>query len=127
MICLRIWTLVFKSEASKLVDTQLVLCSRDDCTILLLDAMRLWGLDVKAIRLLNYYSPKDFEYAVGWDAFQYAIMDGKVWQRNTLSGSIELPGLKVMVKDCSGWLSRRPLADLARMLGINTDVKEVFI
>ncbi len=115
-----------ETEASKLVDTHLVFCTRDDNTILLLNAMKVWGLDVKEVRLLNYYSPKDFEYAVGWDAFNYAILDGKVWQRNTLSGCIELPGLKVRIKDCSGWLSHGSLASLSTMLGINTDVKNAF-
>ncbi len=104
----------------------LVFRARDDGSILLQDALRLAGLDqVQVVRLLTFFSPKDIEYAVGWNAFKIAIDQKKVHQRNNLSGSIDLPNLKVHIKDISGWAGKTSLNKFAGALGIKMNSKTV--
>jgi hypothetical protein len=116
----------------RLVDTetkagvQLVFRSRDDGSMLLLDALRLAGFDdVKEVRLLTFFSPKDLEYAVGWNALKIAIDKNKVRQRHNLSGTVELPNLKVYIKDISGWAGKTSLNKFASALGITMESKSV--
>jgi hypothetical protein len=105
---------------------QLVFRSRDDRSILLRHALRLVGFDdVQEVRLLTFYSPKDLEYAVGWNALKIAIDRNKVHQRQNLSGSIDLPNLRVYIKDISGWAGKTSLNTFAGALGIKMQSKSV--
>ncbi len=116
----------------RLVDTemnagvQLVFRFCDDGSILLQDALRLAGFDdVREVRLLTFYSPKDLEFAVGWNALTIAIDKNKVRQRHNLSGTIELANLKVYIKDISGWAGKTSLNTFASALGITMQSKSV--
>jgi hypothetical protein len=72
-------------------------------------------LGVKSCRLAMYFSPKDVEYAVGWERWQKAMLDGKVNQRNNLSGRLG----KVYVKDVFGLAGKRGLVKLAATVGVS--------
>ena len=70
-----------------------------------------------------FSSPKDLEYAVGWNALKIAIDKNKVHQRHNLSGTIELPNLKVHIKDICGWAGKTSLTKFASTLGITMQSK----
>ena len=69
---------------------------------------------VSKARLLIYFSPKDVEYAVGWDHFKPAIETKKVRQRNNLSGRVN----DTLIKDLSGWAGKTSLVKFAAGLGV---------
>jgi hypothetical protein len=85
---------------------------RDDGTDLTEKAYRLLGVKGRP-RLLFYYSPKDVEYAFGWDQFREAILAKKVRQRNHLAGKVG----RSCLKDLFG-LAREGLAKFAAGLGV---------
>jgi hypothetical protein len=114
------------AETDMKAGVQLLFQSRDDGSILLLDALRLAGFDqVEEVRLLTFFSPKDLEFAVGWDALKTAIDKKKVHQRHNLSGSIDLPNLTVYIKDLCGWAGKTSLNKFASALGITMQSKSV--
>jgi hypothetical protein len=98
---------------------RLVFRDRCDGTVLLKEALDLLGIGARDVRLMLYYSPRDIEYATGWDAFKVAIDAKKVRQRNNITGKVELPnGLKVHIKDLSGWAGKTSLVRFAKSLGV---------
>jgi hypothetical protein len=84
---------------------------RTDATDLLASA----GMPMTyATRLAMFFSPKDVEYALGWEQVKKAIDDNKVRQRNNLSG--EVAGNRI--KDLYGWAGKGGLLKLSATLGI---------
>jgi hypothetical protein len=71
------------------------------------------------IRLGLYYSPKDVEYAVGWDNERFAILKKNLHQRNNLSGHIG----DVRIKDLFGLSSKQSLKKFAMSLGVPMEDK----
>ena len=69
------------------LNTEIVYLRRTDDTVHLADALDRLGVD-GAIQLGMYFSPKDIEYAVGWDLFERAIRHDDVHQGNNLSGEL---------------------------------------
>ena len=67
-----------------------------------------------SVRLAFFFSPKDIEYALGWDRVRSAIHSGKVHQRNNLNGRID----GTRLKDLSGWADKGSLKKLATALGV---------
>ena len=62
---------------------------------------------------------------MGWNALKIAIDKNKVHQRHNLSGSIDLPKLKVYIKDISGWAGKTSLNKFAGALGIKMQSKSI--
>ncbi len=86
---------------------------RTDATDLLAQALP-W-LNVRGeTRLAMFFSPKDVEYALGWERFKTAIEQQKVRQRNNLSGKIG----SIHVKDLCGWAGKTSLVKFAATLGV---------
>jgi hypothetical protein len=67
----------------------------------------------KSARLLMFYSPKDIEYAIGWEAMQ-ELIDGEVLiQKRNLRGKAVVAGTTVYLRDEKGWAGPGGLANLA--------------
>jgi hypothetical protein len=66
-----------------------------------------------------FFSPKDVEYAVGWDRFDRAISTGKVKQRNAIMGKVG----NVRLHDLSGWAAKASLKKFAGAFGIEMSEK----
>lgn len=94
---------------------------RTDATDLL--GLALPGLGVRAeggkTRLAFFFSPKDVEYAVGWDRFREAINSGHVRQHNALTGCVG----RVVLRDLCGWAGKTSLARFAAALGVGMPEK----
>jgi hypothetical protein len=75
----------------------------------------------KRLTLVNFFSPKDFEYAFGWAAWREALVTGKVRQHSCLTGRVG----KVLLRDLKGWAPRdaKKLVAFARALGVETPQK----
>lgn len=108
-----------RAEASRL-GAQLDFVARDDATNLLIEAGMALNPEGREVGLLHFFSPKDVEYAVGWDAFREAIEQEKVRQRAVLSGRFTAFGQKLQVKDLSGWAGKSGLARFADSMGVAT-------
>ncbi len=106
-----------RAEAARL-GVELAFVPRDDATNLLLEAGMALNPEGREVGLLMYFSPKDVEYALGWDAFREGIEEGKVRQRNSLSGKFSTMGQKVTVKDLCGWAGKASLARFAASMGV---------
>ncbi len=89
-------------------DATLIYTSRDDTTNLL---GRYWE---GPCRLLMFFTPKDVEYAIGWERWKAAIEAGDIRQRNNLSGNVDC----VHLKDIVGWAGKTKLVKFAEALGI---------
>lgn len=64
--------------------------------------------------LLNFFSPKDFEYAFGWPKWKKAIDKDKVKQKRNITGRVGGTNLK----DLSGWAGYNGLEETAKGLGV---------
>jgi hypothetical protein len=73
-------------------------------------------------RLLIYFTPRDVEYALGWESFKAAILDGKVRQKNNISGVVKAGAERVHIKDLRGWYTHG-LKKFAATLGIPSEDK----
>lgn len=111
--------------AASELGVNLVFRDRNDQSNLLLEALSLLGVEEKAVRLLMYFSPKDIEYATGWQCFHTAIKDKKVRQRNNISGTLHMPGRRVCIKDLCGWAGKTSLLKFAQSLGVHAPDKTV--
>src|SRR5262249_40568758 len=78
------------------------------------------------VRLLNFFSAKDYEYSVGWEAWRKAILDGKVRQRNNVGGTVRTNDCKVFLKDISGWQGKGTFQKLAEAMGVSIPYKDTF-
>jgi hypothetical protein len=96
---------------------RLVFLAPGDDTDLLSQADPVLNPRGQDIGLLTFFSPKDVEYALGWQQFRRAIEDNKVRQRNNLSGSLRAGGRKVFLKDLCGWSGKESLARFAEAMG----------
>jgi hypothetical protein len=72
------------------------------------------------VSLLFYFSPKDVEYALGWDAWRKAIETRRVRQYNHLSGTVDQ---WVRLRDLSGWPGKERLATFASAVGVPMEAK----
>jgi hypothetical protein len=106
-----------RAEADRL-GVRLEFAARDDATNLLLEAGLALNPEGHEVGLLMFFSPKDLEYALGWDAFRQAIEENRVRQRNNLSGRFATFGQKVRIKDLCGWAGKTGLARFAESMGI---------
>jgi hypothetical protein len=76
------------------------------------DATDLVGA-VRADNLAAYFSPRDLEFACGWDRMRRAYLGGQVHQRRSLTGRVG----PSRVVDPFGW-NKEGLGRLARALGV---------
>ena len=83
------------------------------------DPLERYGAKGK-IRLVMFFSPKDVEYAVGWNKFSHAIDGEKVRQNKNLSGRIG----QTVIKDVCGWAGKDPLVKFTAGLGVAMINKE---
>src|SRR5262249_2737718 len=67
------------------------------------------------VSLLFYFSPKDVEYALGWDAWRKAINTRRVRRYNHLAGTVDQWG---RLRDLSGWPGKERLATFAAAVGV---------
>jgi hypothetical protein len=107
------------SRAAAELGVPLVFRERDDGTNLLAEALELWGVSARVVRLLFYFTPKDVEYAVGWNLWNEAIEARKVRQRNNISGVVRAGKRQVYLKDLCGWAGKTSLVKFATGLGID--------
>ncbi len=98
---------------------------RCDQTILVLDVIKRLKIAEDIIYLLFFYSPKDIEYACGWDAFFDSIIQNRVTKRGSaISGKVLLPNdRKIILKDLKGWQPKGSLLKLANSLGVKATDK----
>jgi hypothetical protein len=75
------------------------------------------------VRLAFFFSPKDVQYAVGWEAFDTAIHKKEVRQRNNLSGNFPAGGRTMYLKDLYGWAGKKGLAGFLSAMGVATPAK----
>lgn len=102
-------------------DVQVIFTEMKDDTCLLEDALDYFLVSLpnlvipRHINLLLFYSPKDAEYAFGWDTWNDAILkDKSIRQRNGLSGRLNIGAHVVAIKDLYGLASNREGSSLAR-------------
>ena len=109
-----------ESEA-EVLDVKLVFRPRDDGTNLLAIAREhLIGPRAGArTDLVFFFSPKDVEYALGFDAFGEAIRTGGVRQRNHVAGKVGACRLR----DVAGWPGKQSLLAFAKAMGVMTPSK----
>jgi hypothetical protein len=115
-----------EEEAARL-EVTLHFTDRDDHTNLLSTALPELFPDKPpaAVELLLFFSPRDVEYAVGWDSWSEALKNGRVTQHRGLSGRFG-SGPAVRLRDLFGWTGRdRGLADLAAALGVAAGEKSL--
>jgi hypothetical protein len=106
-------------EAGEREGVRVEFVRRSDATSLL----RLFrkGCGLKGpVGLLNYYSPKDVEFALGWDALAPAIRRRQVRQRRSVTGRVG----SVRLIDLFGW-SNESLKKTAQALGVTMGEKEL--
>ncbi|AUT00884.1 hypothetical protein CLI64_11015 [Nostoc sp. CENA543] len=83
----------------------------------------------KNINLLMFYSPKDLEYAFGWDFIQPLYMSGAIQQKRNISCRppfvLEVNEHKytVDIKDMKGWSGNSGLKALADAVGVKMQSK----
>jgi hypothetical protein len=106
-----------QAEADRL-GVLLAFVERDDATTLLLQAGTALNLKARQVDLLLFFSPKDIEYAVGWDRFKAAIEQDRVRQKNSLVGRLTADGQRVRLKDLCGWAGKASLTDFAASMGV---------
>src|SRR5262245_12904486 len=110
--------------AARELGVKLLYGKRTDSTVLLGYALPYLVEDLDALeraRLVFFFSPKDLEYALGWDMVREAIQAGKVRQRNNLSGTVG----PVILKDLCGWAGKSSLVKFASALGVPMEAKAV--
>lgn len=86
---------------------------RDDLTRLLPEGKH---------RLAIFFSPKDLEFALGWDWLQKAIMNGTIRQRNNITTG---RNCDVQVLDLYGWACKSSLKRFLTALGITPSNKDL--
>jgi hypothetical protein len=74
----------------------------------------------KGCDLLNFYSPKDIQFALGEKEFTDAVQTGKIRQRNALTSQ---RGYGVRIHDLFGLSGHQSLKDMAATWGIPMDHK----
>lgn len=91
---------------------------------LLLDYLKRRELTPQAIELVMFYSPKDLEYALGWEEFERLCLHGIITQQRCLKGEFDLDRFKVKLHDLKGWTSKG-LKELAASVGVPMASKTV--
>jgi hypothetical protein len=109
-------------KAARALGVKVFFGRRWDGTVLLRHALPYLALEgVEKIRLALYFSPKDCEFALSWHSWRTAIHEGKVRQRNNLSGRVE----GVTLRDLVGWAGKESLGKFLGALGIDTGAKSL--
>jgi hypothetical protein len=111
--------LVAKAEA---LGVHLLFVRRTDNTDLLTLAVPHLGQGVlrsNSLDLANFFSPKDFEYALGWRNWRHALHEGAIHQRHALIGRVGM----IRLRDLKGWAGKSTLAKFAAALGVPTPAK----
>lgn len=75
------------------------------------------------INFLMFYSPKDLEYAFGFDNINPLYLDGSITQKRNIKGYKLDLGNKTTIYDLKGWASES-LAKLAEAVGLKMKNKE---
>lgn len=104
---------------------RLVFLARTDDTDLLSEANPVLNPRGRDVGLLLFFSPKDIEFALGWEQFRRAVEDNKVRQRNNLSGNLRVGGQKVFLKDLCGWAGKDSLARFSEAMGCGREDKNI--
>ncbi|MFN6481428.1 MULTISPECIES: hypothetical protein [unclassified Nostoc] len=79
--------------------------------------------EYNSVRLLMFYSPKDIEYALGWQLASRLFLNGKVQQKRNISTrqpftlDVDEHKYSVSVKDMKGWSGVGGLESLAAAVG----------
>jgi hypothetical protein len=110
-----------EAEARRL-GVRLLFVHRTDDTNLLHHALPHLGEGVWRSRHLDlaiFFSPKDYEYALGWKVWKEALHKGAIHQRHALIG--RAGGCRL--RDLNGWAAKMNLLDFAGALGIAMPTK----
>jgi hypothetical protein len=112
-----------EAEAPAL-DARLIFLPRHDNSDLLALALPHLGRDLSRsdhLDLAFFFSPKDVEYALGWQEWHRALHKGAVRQRHALTGRVG----PIRLRDLCGWAGKMSLAGFAGALGVATPDKTV--
>lgn len=83
----------------------------------------------KNVRLLIFYSPKDLEYAMGWEKIRKLYLSGAVQQKRNISTPVPITLLvgdrsySLSIKDMKGWAGTGGLQSLAKSVSFKMTAK----
>lgn len=87
--------------------------------------LNLLNLPDNHIELLMYYSPKDLEYAIGWNNVKAAYLDGVLEQKRNIHNRKDwkVGKYSIKVKDLIGWAGPQKLVNFAAGVGVTMGAK----
>jgi hypothetical protein len=105
------------AAAAAALTARLIFVRRHDNSDLLALALPHLGRDLlrsSHLDLAFFFSPKDVEFAVGWQEWHKALHKGAVRQRHALTGRVG----SIRLRDLCGWAGKSSLAGFAAALGV---------